>query len=97
MTRYCEGGILEISNNLCENALRGVSLGRKNWLFVGFVKGREAAALFYSLVETCRLNGIEPEAYLTDVIERIASHPINRIDELLPWNWRASQDIKLVA
>jgi len=97
MTRYCEDGILEISNNLCENALRGVSLGRKNWLFVGSVKGGEAAALFYSLVGTCRLNGIEPEAYLTDVIERIGSHPINRIDELLPWNWRALQDIKLVA
>ena len=97
MTRYCENGILEISNNLCENSLRGVSLGRKNWLFVGSVKGGEAAALFYSLVETCRLNGIEPEAYLTDDIERIGSHPINRIDELLPWNWRAVQDIKLVA
>lgn len=97
MTRYCEDGVLEISNNLCENALRGVSLGRKNWLFVGSVKGGEAAALFYSLVETCRLNGIEPEAYLTDVIERIGSHPINRIDELLPWKWETARRIQLAA
>lgn len=97
MTRYCEDGRLEVSNNLCENALRGVSLGRKNWLFIGSVKGGEAAALFYSLVGSCRLNGIDPEAYLTDVIERIGSHPINRIDELLPWQWQASRDIKLVA
>lgn len=97
MTRYCEDGRLEVSNNLCENALRGVSLGRKNWLFIGSVKGGEAAALFYSLVGTCRLNGVDPEAWLTDVIERIGSHPINRIDELLPWQWQASRDIKLVA
>jgi transposase len=94
MTRYCEDGLLEISNNLVENALRGVALGRRNWMFVGSVKGGEASALFYSLAGTCRLNGVEPEAWFTDVFERIGDHPINRIDELLPWAWQASRQIR---
>jgi transposase len=93
MIRYCDDGLLEISNNLVENALRGVALGRRNWLFVGSPKGGDASALFYSLVETCRLNGVEPEAWLTDIIARIGDHPINRIDELLPWHWQAAQEI----
>lgn len=94
MIRYCDDGLLEISNNLIENALRGVALGRRNWLFVGSPKGGDAAALFYSLVETCRLNGVEPEAWFTDIIARIGDHPINRIDELLPWHWQAAQEIQ---
>ncbi|MGB3929981.1 MAG: IS66 family transposase [Sphingobium sp.] len=94
MVRYCEDGLLEISNNLVENALRGVALGRRNWMFVGSTKGGDASALFYSLAETCRLNGVEPEAWFTDVIERIGNHPINRIDELLPWNWQAAKAIQ---
>jgi transposase len=97
MIRYCDDGLLEISNNLVENALRGVALGRRNWMFVGSVKGGEAAALFYALAGTCRLNGVEPEAWFTDVIERIGEHPINRIDELLPWNWQAARDMTLAA
>jgi transposase len=94
MVRYCEDGLLEISNNLVENALRGVAVGRRNWLFVGSPKGGDATALFYSLAETCRLNGVEPEAWFTDVIARIGNHPINRIDELLPWNWQAAAEIQ---
>jgi hypothetical protein len=94
MIRYCDDGLLEISNNLVENALRGVALGRRNWMFVGSLKGGDASALFYSLVETCRLNGVEPEAWFTDVIERIGNHPINRIDELLPWKWQAAREIQ---
>jgi transposase len=94
MIRYCDDGLLEISNNLVENALRGVALGRRNWMFVGSIKGGDASALFYSLVETCRLNGVEPEAWFTDVIARIGSHPINRIDELLPWKWQAAREIQ---
>lgn len=94
MTRYCDDGLLEISNNLVENALRGVALGRRNWMFVGSPKGGDASALFYSLVETCRLNGVEPEAWFSDVIERIGNHPINRIDELLPWKWQAAREIQ---
>lgn len=66
-----------------------IALGRRNWMFVGSTKGGDASALFYSLAETCRLNGVEPEAWLTDVIARIGNHPINRIDELLPWRWKA--------
>ena len=92
MIRYCDDGVLEISNNLVENALRGVALGRRNWMFIGSIKGGDASALFYSLVETCRLNGVEPEAWFTDIIERIGSHPINRIDVLLPWHWQALRD-----
>jgi transposase len=86
LTRYVDDGRLEIDNNAAERALRGVSLGRKNYLFMGSDAGGERAAAFYSLVETAKLNGLDPEAYLRAVFERIAEHPINRIDELLPWN-----------
>jgi hypothetical protein len=86
LTRYCEDGRIEIDNNAAERALRGVSLGRKNYLFFGSDAGGERAAAIYSLVETAKLNGIDPEAYLREVFERIADHPINRIEELLPWN-----------
>jgi len=86
LTRYVRDGRLEIDNNAAERALRGVSLGRKNYLFMGSDAGGERAASFYSLVETAKLNGLNPEAYLREVFARIADHPINRIDELLPWN-----------
>lgn len=86
LTRYVDDGRLEIDNNAAERALRGVSLGRKNYLFMGSDAGGERAAAFYTLVETAKLNGLDPEAYLRAVFERIADHPINRIDELLPWN-----------
>ena len=86
LTRYVDDGRLEIDNNAAERALRGVSLGRKNYLFMGSNAGGERAAAFYSLVETAKLNGLDPEDYLRQVFERIAEHPISRIDELLPWN-----------
>ena len=86
LTRYLDDGRLEISNNAAENQIRPVALGRKNWLFSGSDAGGVRAAAFYTLIRTCRLNGVEPEAYLTDVIARIGSHPINRLTELLPWN-----------
>jgi hypothetical protein len=86
LVRYCDDGRIEIDNNAAERALRGVGLGRKNFLFFGSDAGGERAAAIYSLVETAKLNGIDPEAYLREVFERIAEHPINRIDELLPWN-----------
>ena len=87
LTRYLDDGRLEISNNAAENQIRPAALGRKNWLFCGSDSGGERAAAFYTLVRTARLNGIEPEAWLTDVIARIGAHPINRLAELLPWNW----------
>ena len=79
-------GQLEISNNAAENQIRPVALGRKNWLFAGSDAGGERAAIFYTIIRTAVLNGIEPEAYLRDVLTRIGGHPINRLDELLPWN-----------
>lgn len=86
LVRYCDDGRIEIDNNAAERALRGVGLGRKNYLFFGSDAGGERAAAIYSLVETAKLNGLDPEAYLREVFERIAEHPINRIEELLPWN-----------
>ncbi len=83
---YCQEGRAEISNALAENALRCVSLGRKNFLFAGSDSGGERAAAMYSLIGTCKLNAINPRAYLEYVLTHIADHPINRIDELLPWN-----------
>ena len=85
--RYLDDGRLELSNNAAENAIRPVALGRKNWLFAGSDSGGERAALFYTVTRTASLNGIEPEAYLRDVIARIGSHPVNRLHEMLPWNW----------
>lgn len=86
LTRYCADGGIEIDNNIAEQSLRAVALGRKNYLFAGSDVGGERAAAFYSLIGTAKLNGLDPEGYLRAVLERIAEHPINRIDELLPWN-----------
>ncbi len=86
LTRYVDDGQLEIDNSAAERALRAVALGRKNYLFCGSNSGGERAAAIYSLVGTAKLNGLDPEAYLRQVLIRIAEHPINRIDELLPWN-----------
>ncbi len=83
---YCSDGRAEIDNLIAERALRGVALGRRNYLFVGADSGGERAAAMYSLIGTARLNGLDPEAYLHYAIERIADHPVNRIDEFLPWN-----------
>jgi transposase len=86
LLRYCDDGRLEIDNNAAERALRAVALGRKNFLFAGSNAGGERAAAMYSLIGTAKLNGIDPEAYLSNVLARIADHPINRIEDLLPWN-----------
>ncbi len=86
LTRYLADGRLEISNNAAERAIRPLALGRKNWIFAGSDSGGERAAGMYTLIETAKLNGLDPEAYLRDVLGRIADHPINRIVELLPWN-----------
>ena len=86
LTRYCDDGRLEIDNNAAERALRAVTLGRKNYLFAGSDAGGERAAILYSLIGSAKLNGLDPESYLRDVLTRIADHPIRRIEELLPWN-----------
>jgi transposase len=86
LTRYLDDGRLEISNNAAERAIRPLALGRKNYMFAGSDAGGERAAAIYTLVETAKLNGLDPEAYLRDLLGRIADHPINRIAELLPWH-----------
>ena len=86
LTRYRDDGKIEIDNNAAERALRAVALGRKNYLFAGADCGGERAAAIYSLIGTAKLNNIEPEGYLRYVLEHIADHRINRIEELLPWN-----------
>ncbi|RYD88925.1 MAG: transposase, partial [Sphingobacteriales bacterium] len=83
---YCEDGTAEIDNNIAENALRGCCLGRKNFLFMGADSGGERAAAMYSLIGSARLNGIDAQAYLRYVLTHIADHPVNRVEELLPWN-----------
>ena len=85
LTRYIENGAFAIDNNAAERALRAVALGRKNYLFAGSDSGGERAAAIYSLIGTAKLNGLDPEAYLREVLTRIADHPISRISELLPW------------
>jgi transposase len=86
LMRFSNDGRLEIDNNAAERSLRAVVLGRKNYLFAGSDRGGERAAAIYGLIGTAKLNGVNPESYLRDVLSRIADHPVNRIDELLPWN-----------
>jgi transposase len=89
LMRFCDDGHLEIDNNAAERSLRAVVLGRKNYLFAGSDAGGERAAAIYGLIGTAKLNGLNPEAYLREVLSRIADHPINRIEDLLPWNLAA--------
>ncbi|HEY4471029.1 MAG TPA: IS66 family transposase [Stellaceae bacterium] len=88
LTRYTTDGRLEMTNNAVERAIRPLAMTRKNYLFAGSDSGGARAAAMYTLIETAKMNGLDPEAYLRDIIARIADHPINRIAELLPWNWR---------
>ena len=87
---YLDHGFLEIDNNPAERSIRGIALGRKNWIFAGSERGGRSAAVAYTLIETAKLNGIDPQAWLTHVLDHIAEHKINRIDELLPWNYRTA-------
>jgi transposase len=93
LTRFTADGTIEIDNNAAERALRAVALGRKNYLFAGSDAGGERAAAIYSLVGSAKLQGLDPQAYLRHVIERIAEHPVNRIEELLPWRVDLQPDL----
>jgi len=86
-TLFLDDGRVCLSNNAAERSLRGVALGRKSWLFCGSDRGGERAAAMYSLIVTAKMNGVDPQAWLADVLSRIATHPAHRLDELLPWNW----------
>ena len=83
---YLDHGFLELDNNTAERSMRGIAIGRKNYMFVGSERGGKSAAIIYTLIETAKLNNVDPQAWLTDTLSRIADHKINRIDELLPWN-----------
>jgi transposase len=87
-TRFLEDGRICLSNNAAERALRGIALGRKSWLFAGSDRGGERAAVMYSLIVTAKMNDIDPQAWLADVLARIADHPARHLEELLPWNWK---------
>jgi transposase len=88
-TRFLDDGRVCLSNNAAERGLRGIALGRKSWLFAGSDRGGLRAAAMYSLIVTAKMNGVDPQAWLADVLARIAEHPASRLDELLPWNWRS--------
>jgi transposase len=86
---YLDHGFLEADNNTAERSMPCVAIDRKNWLFAGSERGGQSAAIAYNLIETGKLNKVDPQAWLTDVLSRIADHKINRIDELLPWRYAA--------
>jgi transposase len=97
LTRFLDDGRLCMSNNAAERALRGIAVGRHNWTFAGSDEGGRRAATIYTLVETAKLNDVDPQAWLTDVLARLQDHPARRIDELLPWNWKRARGTKAAA
>jgi transposase len=96
-TRFLDDGRICLTNNAAERALRGIALGRKSWLFAGSDRGGARAAFMYSLIVTAKLNDVDPQAWLADVLARIADHPAHQLDDLLPWNWRPSAPSKDIA
>ena len=91
--RFLDDGRICLSNNAAERALRGIALGRKAWLFAGSDRGGDRAAIMYSLIVTAKLNDVDPQAWLADILARIAEHPVQRLDELMPWNWRKPTNV----
>ena len=94
---FLDDGRICLTNNAAERALRGFALGRKSWLFAGSERGADRAAVMATLIMTAKLNDIDPQAWLADVLARIADHAIHRLDELLPWNWAAEMERRKVA
>src|SRR5262245_20719012 len=88
LTRFLDDGRTCLTNNAAERALRGIALGRKSWLFAGSDRGGERAAVMLTLIQTAKLNDVDPQAWLADVLARINDHAIHRLDQLLPWNWK---------
>jgi hypothetical protein len=96
-TLFLGDGRVCLSNNAAERALRGIALGRKSWLFCGSDRGGERAAAMYSLIVTAKMNDVDPQAWLADVLTRIATYPAHRLDELLPWNWKPEASVMAAA
>jgi hypothetical protein len=90
-TRFLDDGRICLSNNAAERALRGIAIGRRAWLFAGSDRGGERAAAMFTLIETAKLNGVDPQAWLADVLRRINDHPAAKLHELLPWHWKQSE------
>ena len=86
-TPFLDDGRICLTNNAAERALRGIALGRKAWLFCGSDRGGDRAAMIYTLIVTAKMNNVDPQAWLTDTLARIANQPAQRLEELLPWNW----------
>jgi transposase len=97
LTRFLDDGRLCMSNNAAERALRGIAVGRHNWTFAGSDEGGRRAAAIYTLIETAKLNDVDPQAWLADVLARLPDHPAKRIDELLPWNWKSARQERAAA
>jgi len=92
-TLFLDDGRVCMSNNAAERALRGIALGRKSWMFCGSDRSGQRAAAMYSLIASATMNGIDPQAWLADVLARIAAHPAHRLDELLPWSWKPTASV----
>ena len=92
-TRFLDDGRICLSNNAAERALRGIALDRKAWLFVGSDRGGERAAVMFTLIQTAKLNGVDPQAWLADVLARINDHNVQRLDQLLPWSWKDAEKL----
>jgi transposase len=97
LTRFLDDGRLCMSNNAAERGVRPVAVGRRNWTFAGSDEGGRRAAAIYTLIETCKLNDVDPQAWLADILARLPDHPARRIDELLPWNWKRAREQKAAA
>ena len=95
--RFLDDGRICLTNNASERALRGIALGRKSWLFCGSDRGGARAAVMYTLIGTAKLNGVDPQAWLADVLDRIAEMPQTRLPELLPWHWKVERKPALAA
>ena len=93
-TRFLDDGRVCLTNNAAERALRGVAVGRRNWTFAGSDAGGHRAAAVYTLIETCKMNEVDPQAWLADLLARLPDHPANKVADLLPWNWKANQQSK---
>jgi transposase len=93
-TRFLDDGRVCLTNNAAERALRGVAVGRRNWTFAGSDAGGDRAAAVYTLIETCKMNDVDPQAWLADVLTRLPDHPANKVADLLPWNWKSNQKSK---